>query len=744
MSSKQELNIVSEEFKNSFLKQRNILSYDEYLDVFFQKPDLLMRNSAQYLKDVIEYFGIEETQSKQTSQKKKFRVFERTWSKHRPPIIGQSHAHQDLYRVVSQFVKQGYIDKVILLHGPNGSSKSSTAEALAQALEDYSQTDDGAIYRFSWIFPTDRLGHEGLDAASKSIGFGDSKHREKHATFAHLSEEETACKIISELKENPLFILPEREREDIIIKALQRKSSSVTKNEIPHHARFGAIGSKNKKIFDALVSVYNGDLRKVIQHVQVERFYFSSRYRTGIACIEPQVAVDIQEKQVTMDRNLQNLPPALQNIRFYEPVGELADANRGLVEFSDLLKRPIDAFKYLLTTTEKMSVNLQSGTADLDLIMLASANEKHLDAFKQTPDWPSFKGRIELIRVPYLLSSEEEAQIYQHDLGIIAKSKPIGPHAVELLSKWAVLTRLRQPDPENFDVEVRSQVAMIDPFVKLAIYDGDPLPDAAALKKIAPELHKEGQNSIAYEGRFGASPREMKMLLYFASQNPQHDSLSALSVFEELDKLILDRTVYDYLQFEARNGYHDYKEFIKYIKTIYFRRFNSDFLKSLHFFDETQYLKAFDKYLRHVISYLRKERIENEVTGKSEPADENFLGEIETLIGASGEKKEFREQILSKMASWRVENPQDSIDIKIIFEKEFLQISKKIYDDKEIEINQIKQAMLTYDSPDYAKTPEDVLKKAEATFNSLKNEFNYTRKTAWESLVFMKTFKPIY
>ena len=48
----------------------------------------------------------------------------------------------------------------------------------------------------------------------------------------------------------------------------------------------------------------------------------------------------------------------------------------------------------------------------LDEVLIGSSNEKQLEAFKEYPDWNSFKGRIELVRVPYLRRFSDEIQIY--------------------------------------------------------------------------------------------------------------------------------------------------------------------------------------------------------------------------------------------------------------------------------------------------------------------------------------------
>ncbi|MEY4065486.1 MAG: hypothetical protein RIR26_1694 [Pseudomonadota bacterium] len=737
------LETLSNESKRDFKEKNYLLSFEEYLELVSQKPHQLLRSSAQYIKDMIESFGIQEKEHGHEGTRRHFQVFERNRGKNRPPIVGQHEAHEHIFRILEQFVRQGRVDKLILLHGPNGSSKSSTAEALAQAMEEYSRTDEGAIYRFNWVFPNEKLGHEGLSTTEggKKIGFGDlPSGRNGKGSFAHLVDDELLCKIVSELKENPIFLLPPQKRTTLVKNLLK-----TSENEIPAFLTENDLGTKNKKIFEALLVAYHGDLEKVLRHVQVERFFFSARYRTGIATVEPQMTIDAQDKQITMERHLQNIPPVLQNIRFYEPSGDLVDASRGFIEFADLLKRPLEAFKYLLTTVEKMSINLASGYADLDLVMMGSANEKHLDAFKASPDWPSFKGRFELVRVPYLLSSQLEAKIYEEDVRTISRNRPIGPHALDLLAKWAVLTRLRPPDPEFFEFNTRNLIARIDPFEKLALYDGlEPSlvfseAEKSQLKKLVSEIKRESQSSHFYEGRFGASPREMKMLFYFASQHASRDQVSALAIFDEIENLIRDRSVYDYLQFEPRGGYHDFREFHKFIRFTYAQSFKREFMISLNLFDEKQYNSAFQKYLKNVVAFLKKENVQNEITQKLEPPSETLMDEMETLLNLSGEKREIRESLVAKIASWRVENPGSELDINKVFRPELQTVEQRIYESKKEMIEKIKSAMLTWGTEDFEKLPQDLIQTCQQTFENLHSRFGYSHHTAWESLVFLRT-----
>lgn len=737
------LEAITTESKRDFKEKNYILSFEEYLELVAKRPEKLLRTSAQYIKDMIDSFGTTETVNGHEGPQTHYSLFERNRGRNRPAIVGQQEAHANIYKILEQFVRQGRVDKLILLHGPNGSSKSSTAEALAQALEEYSKTDDGAIYRFNWVFPNEKLGHEGLSTqdGGKKIGFGDAPNlKNLKGSFAHLTDDELLCKIISELRENPVFLLPGSKR-ITFLKSIRNEPIE----SLPAFLVESDLSTKNKKIFEALLVAYHGDLEKVLRHVQVERFFFSSRYRNGIATVEPQMTIDAQDKQITMERHLQNLPPVLQNIRFFEPSGDLVDANRGFIEFADLLKRPLEAFKYLLTTVERMSINLSSGYADLDLVMMASANEKHLDAFKASPDWPSFKGRFELVRVPYLLSSTLEAGIYEEDVKTIERTKPIGPHALDLLAKWAVLTRLRPPDPEFFEFNHRNLIARIDPFEKLALYDGlEPSlhfseAEKSQLKKLVPEIKRESQSTHFYEGRFGASPREMKMLLYFASQHPARDQVSALAVFDEIENLMMDRSVYDYLQFEARSGYHDFKEFLKFIRFTFAQTFQREFLISLNLFDEQQYNQAFQKYLKHVVAFLKKESIQNDITQKLEAPSENIMDEMENLLGLTGEKRELRETLVAKIASWRVENPGVDLNVHSVFKTELQTIEQKIYENKKEAIEKVKNAMMTLGTEDYEKLTADLLATCDQTYENLSTRFSYSKHTAWESLVFLRS-----
>ena len=63
-------------------------------------------------------------------------------------------------------------------------------------------------------------------------------------------------------------------------------------------------------------------------------------------------------------------------------------------------------------------------------MFIGSSNEGHLAAFKEIPEFQSFKGRMELVRVPYLLDYRVEQKIYdaQIDVAHAESGKHVAPH----------------------------------------------------------------------------------------------------------------------------------------------------------------------------------------------------------------------------------------------------------------------------------------------------------------------------
>src|SRR3989440_5880335 len=462
------LQSVGEQVRHAFVGNKTILSFQEYMEVFFEKPRVHARDAARYIRDCFDFYGTTTAQNP-GGPMRRFKRFDRPFDQGPSslqegeggaPVSGHEEVQNAIYRILSGFVRAGRINKLILLHGPNGSAKSSIVAAIQRALEDYSRKEEGQLYRFNWIFPSEKL-------VQGTIGFGGNKNGGPRVEiFAHLEGEQVDARIHCELKDHPLFLLPRSERQRVVRESTKpddtfQLSAGILEGELCHKCR---------QIYAALLQSYNGDVLKVLRHVQVERFYLSRRYMIGAVTVEPQMSVDADYRQVTSDRSHGALPGALQNLSLYEPYGPLVAGNRGVIEFSDLLKRPLEHYKYLLGTVETGVARMSHFLLHLDCALIASTNEKHLSAFKEMGDFASFKGRIELVRVPYLRRIAEEERVYEFRLRE-SVGKHVAPHATWVAAAWAVLTRLKKPVSDRYKGDLRKLADHLTPLEKARLYD---------------------------------------------------------------------------------------------------------------------------------------------------------------------------------------------------------------------------------------------------------------------------------
>jgi serine protein kinase len=661
---------VAESVERRFKTGRRVLSFAEYLDLFATDPVRYARDASRYLRDVFDHYGTQQV-THPWGEFTRWKLFDLPWDPagDRGRLIGQEHVQAEIYRSLSNFAREGRPNRLILLHGPNGSAKSTVVACLTAALENYSLLDEGALYRFNWVFPTNKI-------VRGSLGFGQSTAAEA-ATYAHLSDDQIDAKLLVEVRDHPLFLIPIPERRVMLERAFKEANPGASKNggyEPPCEWLLrGQLSHKSQLVFEALLSSYGGSYLEVLKHVQVERYFISQRYRVGAVTVGPQMSVDASERQITADRSLGSLPASLQAITLYETHGELIEAAGGLLEFSDLLKRPLDAFKYLQVSVETGEVALNQQNVQLNCVMMGSANELHLDAFREHPEFASFRGRLELIRTPYLRSALQEQAIYDTHVAPQVR-RHVAPHATLMAGMFAVLTRMRKPNVERYPRPMSAAAANLTALEKLDLYASGRAPDRLepdAQKVLAAnvkDIYAESDAYPIYEGRIGASPREMRGVLLDAAQSTTYRCLSPLAVLEEIDALCQSKAEFEWLQQDPMpGGYHDVKEWRTVLMGRLLDTWENEFYTASGFIDEARYAELFDRYVQHVSVWVKKERIRNRLTGEYEEPDEKLMREVERLLEVKGDAQESRKQTISAIAAWSIDHPGLRIDAAVVF-----------------------------------------------------------------------------
>ena len=336
-------------------EKNEVLSFQDYMDLFLKNPSKELRPSFDYLIDMLHYFGKDSDNH--------FKLFQ-TGHPDSPPVYGQFRAQENLYQNLINFREEGINNKFILLIGPNGSSKTSLIRKFIKGAEEYSLKEDGALFSFSWIFPIDTF-------LRGTLGLSHHHSPQQVNSYAQLEDKEITAIINSDLKDHPILLIPRKARQKLIDDILASNPKLLERIKKTFFYR-GDLSKRNHMIYDALLKSYKGNHQDVLKHIRVERFTISKRYSSSAVTIEPQLHVDAQMNQITMDRRLASLPPSLQSLNLFSMQGEVVMSNRGILEFSDLLKRPLDTFKYLLMTMETANINISGILTELDIFFVGN------------------------------------------------------------------------------------------------------------------------------------------------------------------------------------------------------------------------------------------------------------------------------------------------------------------------------------------------------------------------------------
>ncbi len=736
------LGSIDQAVKKDFESNRRILSFEDYLGLVAENPKQQTRGVAQYTVDMMDHYGTEpasESQIRAGSAHPRFKLFDFPIDGIAPKVVGHEAVQNHLYKTLKAFARQGLNNKLILLHGPNGSAKSSMIHAVMAGLENYSKLPEGALYSFNWVFPLEHYtkGNIGINTyASK---------RENLTSYARIPDEEIAARVPCDLKDHPLLVIPQEQRKSFLEHLLGEDKAQELWGHLPHYLTKGDLCHRCKQIFDVLITSNGGDFKKVLMNIQVERTYFARRYRKGLVTIEPQLHVDAQYQQLSINKNLASLPASLQSLNLFTLTGDLVDGNRGLVEYSDLLKRPVDSFKYLLSACETGAVNIGNTIAYLDTLLLGSANEIQLDAFKEFPDFTSFKARIELIRVPYLLSTSDEQEIYEAQLQQMAGEKHVAPHVSWTLALWAVLTRLKKPNSINFAPNVSSLVAALRPLEKAKLYDTGELPsnitpeERKVLRASLAKLRDEYTNVPYYEGRMGASARELKTVLFDAAQNPDFACLSPLAVLREIEELTKRTSEYEFLKQDVKDGYHSSMEFIQLVRTEYINRIDREVRDSIGIYDSAQWEEFLKKYVLQISIAIKKEKVKNPITGKMEDPDFALISEFEKIVGApeeSREKDSFRQNIISQIGVWSLDHPKETMNYAKVFPDFWRKLEKHYFESQKALLTKMSDALLVYDTSASDPSSEGGI-LARQTVENMKSKQGYCQSCAREVITFL-------
>ncbi|CAI8990087.1 MULTISPECIES: PrkA family serine protein kinase [Bacillus] len=407
---------------------------------------------------------------------------------------------------------------------------------------------------------------------------------------------------------------------------------------IPHHLRDDFYDEYSVRIEGNLSPLNVMRLEKEyggrIEDVIVERIFFSEDRRTGIGTFSPSdpKSQDIADLTGSIDFSTIAEYGSESDPRAYRFDGELNKANRGMMEFQEMLKCDEKFLWHLLSLTQEG--NFKAGRFALisaDELIVAHTNETEYRSFISNKKNEALHSRIIVMPVPYNLRVSEEEHIYEkmiHESDVA--NVHIAPHTLRVAAMFTILTRLK--DPKRPDIDL---------IKKMRLYDGEMVEGYNAID--VEELQREYQD----EGMSGIDPRYVINRISSTIIRKEVPSINALDVLRSL-KDGLDQ--HPSISNEDRERYMN---FISLARKEYDEIAKKEVQKAFVYSYEESAKTLMDNYLDNVEAYCNKSKLRDPLTGEEMSPDEKLMRSIEEQIGISeNAKKAFREEILIRISAY--------------------------------------------------------------------------------------------
>lgn len=376
------------------------------------------------------------------------------------------------------------------------------------------------------------------------------------------------------------------------------------------------------------------EYRGRIEDVVVERIFFSEDRRVGIGTFSPSdpKSQDIADLTGSIDFSTIAEYGSESDPRAYRFDGELNKANRGMMEFQEMLKCDEKFLWHLLSLTQEG--NFKAGRFALisaDELIVAHTNETEYRSFIANKKNEALHSRIIVMPIPYNLRVSEEERIYEK---MIRESDVanvhIAPHTLRVAAMFTILTRLKEPKRPDIDL-----------MKKMRLYDGELVEGFNSID--VEELQREYQD----EGMGGIDPRYVINRISSTIIRKEVPSINALDVLRSL-KDGLDQ--HPSISSEDRERFMN---FISLARKEYDNLAKKEVQKAFVYSYEESAKTLMDNYLDNVEAYCNKAKLRDLLTGEEMSPDEKLMRSIEEQIGISeNAKKAFREEILIRISAY--------------------------------------------------------------------------------------------
>lgn len=577
------LDILADNFnKIEYSAINEEMSFAEYLDKCYENPKLV-RTAYQRLYDMVV--------SKGTSEVEKYRnvlTHYNFFDDLDIPIFGLEETLDRLMKHVKGAAGfYGTEKRILLLHGPVGSSKSTICRLLKKGLEKYSKSSEGAWYTFKWInLPT---GQDGI----------------------YLSDTDPCP-----MHEEPLRLIPQDMRKVILNELNEIHRSKCDPKDLSTLYTLnveGELDPRCKLFMKKLLEKYKGDWKEVVNnHIRVIRCTHSESDRIGIATFQPKDEKNQDSTELTGDINFAKISHfgSDSDARAFSFDGELCVGNRGLVEFIEMLKLE-QAFLYdLLGASQERSIKPKKfSQIQVDMAIIGHTNQPEFEKLKNNPFMEALRDRTVKIDVPYLLKWDDEIKVLEQDYSNGKVRQHVAPHTLEIAALWAILTRM-QDDKDG-------KLSLVE---KAELYNDKMLPGWTE------DSVKELRDKYPDEGMAGGVSARYVQDKIANCLSDRHDYINPFMVLNSLMDGLENHSL-----ITNKDQIKQYTNCITLAKNKLDEILKAEVQKAL-VGDEEAVVRLCSNYIDNLMAYINKSKVKNPYTGREEQPDERLMRNIETKI----------------------------------------------------------------------------------------------------------------
>ena len=646
-------------------------NFEQYLDIVYNNPRTA-RNAYQRLYDMIMSHGIEEVNyCNRTYTKYKFFDRERDIS-----IFGLEEPLMEFIDVLKSAARSyGPERRIILFHGPVGSAKSTIVTLLKKGLERYSRTEAGALYTFSWKIEDD-------DGNMQTI----------------------PCP----MNEEPLKLLPN----DIRARVLEDINSKLPEDDYTIKID-GNLSPLSEYYQQMYLEKYNGDYMKVLNHIEIRRVTLSEKNRVGIGTFQPKDEKSQDATELTGDINYRKLAQfgSESDPRAFDFNGEFLIANRGMIEFQEILKLQTEFLYDLLGATQEHRVKPKRfNQVPIDEVIIGHTNNAEFEKLKNNKFMEALRDRTIKIDIPYLLKVSEEKKVYDYFYNKDTVHKHIAPHTTEIAALFAVVSRLDAPAKHDMTI-----------IQKAKLYDG------RGVHGFTTEHIKEMMEEAPNEGLLsGISARFIQNQFSNAIVNPRMGtkSLNPFMLFAQIREGLKN-----YSGLKTEDIRVELFSRLELVEKEYDRIVKREVQQALSSSEEA--IKALcANYIDNIVAYINDERVINPITDKEEAPNERLMRGIEEKVGiADSMKDDFRREIMNYMGSMAAKNKVFSYKSN---DQLYKALEKKLFEDTK---DSIKLSALAQDTA--TVVDKDLLVKIDTLKSRLIADFGYDEDSAQDVLTYV-------